>query len=153
MDKEVEDFLKNKAFDFYKRHKSRTYLIIDAERILEGEVLIYGFYTLTIKTLELNEGLSKNTIKRIDGFSKDVMASEAILLGQLGKNLKYHECIAGQSILEDALDTVYMIHDLAGGRIVFLECEEIPKLVDFYTKSGFVPLQKSGGYLQMIRYL
>jgi hypothetical protein len=117
-------------------------LIIDAERVLKGEIIIYGFYSLAIKTLELSEGLSKNTIKRIDGFSKDVMVTEAILLGQLGKNLKYSECIAGQSILEDALDTVYTVHGLAGGRIVFLECDEKQKLIEFYAKCGFIPLQK-----------
>jgi hypothetical protein len=136
-----------------KRHKSRTYLAVDDEQVLNGEVVIYGFFTLTMKTLELGKTLSKNTIKRIDGFSKDVLATEAILLGQLGKNQNYQNDIDGQSLLDEALDTVHDIHTLAGGRIVFLECDENPKLVDFYSRSGFIPLQKCGDYLQMIRYL
>jgi hypothetical protein len=152
-DKGVEDFLKNKAIDFDKRHKSRTYLIIDTERYDYDEFVILGYYTLTIKTLEFSETLSKSTIKRIDGFSKDVLATEAILIGQLGKNQEYQEQIDGQEILFDALDTAYSVHEIAGGRIVFLECDEIPKLIDFYTRNGFEPLQKSGDYLQMIRYL
>ena len=145
--------MKEKAFDFDKRHKSRTYLAVDSEKALIGEVVIYGYFTLTMKTLELGEELSKSTIKRIDGFSKDVQATEAILLGQLGKNQKYSDKIDGQSMLEDALDTVYSIHNLAGGRIVFLECDENPKLVAFYEKNGFEHLQKSGNYIQMIKYL
>ena len=152
-DKEVEDFLKNKAFEFDKRHKSRTYLIVGDKDTSCGEIIIYGYFTLTMKTLELGKMLSKATIKKIDGFSKDVRATEAILLGQLGKNEKYQNDINGQSLLDEAVDIVYDIRDLAGGRIVFLECDEHPKLIDFYSRNGFEPLQKSGGYLQMIKYL
>jgi hypothetical protein len=146
----VESFLKEKAVDFDRRHKSRTYLIVGVEY---DSVPILGYYTLTMKTLELAETLSKTTIKRIDGFSKDVQATEAVLLGQLGKNQRFEDQITGQSILDDALDTIYSIHYLVGGRIVFLECEETPKLIDFYGNNGFEPLQRSGEYLQMIKYL
>jgi hypothetical protein len=151
-DKEVEDFLRNKAFDFDARHKSRTYLVVDDEKA-EQELVVLGFFSLTMKTLELGSTLSKNVIKRIDGFSKEVMATEAVLIGQLGKNQNCQSVIDGQTILEFALDVVYMIHELAGGRIVFLECEDKPRLVDFYTSNGFIALQKSDKYLQMIRYL
>jgi hypothetical protein len=152
-DKDVEDFLKNKAFDFDKRHRSRTYLIVEDEQAHLDEPIIYGFYTLTIKTRELGNSLSKSVVKRIDGFSKDVLATEAVLLGQLGKNQKYPDDIDGQIILHYALGMVYDIHNLAGGRIVFLECEENPKLIDFYSRNGFEPLQRSDNYLQMIKYL
>jgi predicted GNAT family N-acyltransferase len=101
----------------------------------------------------LGETLSKTTIKNIDGFSNTVQAAEAILIGQLGKNANYRSDIAGQTILARALDTVYEIHELVGGRIVYLECEDHPKLIDFYTRNGFRYLQKSGKYIQMIRYL
>jgi len=151
-DKDVEDFLKTKAITFDIRHKSRTYLIIDSERYDE-EARILGFYTLTMKTLELGSTLSKSTVKRIDGFSKDVLATEAILIGQLGKNQNHQDDIDGQAIIKDVLDTVNKVHKIVGGRIVFLECDENPKLVDFYSRYGFVPLQKCGDYLQMIRYL
>ena len=145
--------MKNKAFDFDKRHKSRTYLIVDDKLALNDEIVVLGYFSLTMKSLELGETLSKSTIKRIDGFSKDVQATEAILLGQFGKNENYSDDIEGQLMLKFVIDIVYSIHDLAGGRIIFLECDEIPKLIDFYTRNGFEPLQKSGDYLQMIRYL
>ena len=152
-DKDVEDFLKNKAFEFDKRNKSRTYLVVDEEQFNEDEPIIYGFFTLTFKSLELGENLSKSVIKRIDGFSKDVQSTEAVLLGQLGKNRKYQNNIDGQIILHYALGIVGKVHKLVGGRIVFLECDENPKLVDFYQRNGFEPLQKCGEYLQMIKYL
>jgi hypothetical protein len=152
-DKEVEEFLKTKAFDFDKRNKSRTYLVIDDECEFDAEIIVYGFFTLTLKTLEFNSTLPKSVIKRIDGFSKDVRSVEAILIGQLGKNQNYPGKIRGEGILKFALDTVYEIHNLVGGRIVVLECNYTQKLIEFYEKSGFSSLQKSGEYLQMIKYL
>jgi hypothetical protein len=127
--------------------------VLDDEQVHEDKPIIYGFFTLTIKTLELNDTLPKAVIKRIDGFSKHVQAAEAVLLGQLGKNQKYENDISGQQILQFAIDVIYEIHNLVGGRIVFLECDDVKRLIEFYEKSGFVPLQKSGDYLQMIRYL
>jgi hypothetical protein len=152
-DKDVEGFLKNKAIDFDVRHKSRTYLVIDDEEINKAEPVVYGYFTLVLKTLGLGDSLSKSTVKRIDGFSRDVRASEAVLIGQLGKNMEHQRDIDGQAILDFAIDKVYEVHELAGGRIVYLECNEIPKVVDFYVRNDFVPLQRSGDYLQMIRYL
>ena len=45
-DKDVEDFLKTKAFDFERRDKSRTYLVFEDE----NNVLI-GYYTLSLNAL------------------------------------------------------------------------------------------------------
>ena len=145
--------MKNKAFEFDVRHKSRTYLVFDEEEAYQNELKIYGFFTLTMKTLELDKSLSKSTIKRIDGFSKDVQTTEAVLLGQIGKNQKYQSDLDGQQLLKFAIDIVYKINHLAGGRIMFLECDEHPKLVEFYERNGFISLQKCGDYLQMIKYL
>jgi len=145
--------LKNKAFEFDKRNKSRTYLIVDDEFISDDELIIYAYFTITLKTIEFGETLSKSIIKRIDGFSKDIKSAEAVLIGQLGKNQNYQNDINGQTILNNAFRIVYCIHNLAGGRIMFLECNEHPKLIDFYNRNGFEALQKSGNYLQMIKYL
>jgi len=45
-DADVESFLKNKAIDFEKRDKSRTYLITDDEN---NNLL--GYFTLSLTTL------------------------------------------------------------------------------------------------------
>ena len=151
-DEEVEKFLKQKALDFDRRNKSRTYLLIDSEA--EDEIVIFGYYTLTMKSLPFEFGISKSTIKKIDGFRSDVNSTEAILIGQLGKDYK-HNKINGKTILDYILDDVYKAQTIIGGRIVFLECLNIEKIVDFYKQNGFVILQNSsdGNYLQMIRFL
>ena len=147
--------MKEKALDFDKRHISRTYLIIDREAYLNDKVILLGYYAITIKTLDFGQTLSKSKIKRIGGFTSDITSTEALLIGQLGKNYNYKNSIDGKTIINYAIETVYAIHNLAGRRIVFLECADNKKIIDFYQENGFVFLQNSedGEYLQMIRFL
>ncbi|MCL2157953.1 MAG: hypothetical protein FWH48_00940 [Oscillospiraceae bacterium] len=150
-DKDVEKFLREKALDFDKRNKSRTYLLVDSEQ--DEEIVILGYYTITIKNLPFTYAVSKTMVKKIDGYSNNVNSAESILIGQLGKDYNHKESISGSLVLDHAVNTVYAVHNLAGCRIVFLECSDNEKIVKFYKDNGFVFLQKSGEYLQMIRYL
>jgi hypothetical protein len=155
LDNGITNFLKNKAVEFDKRNKSRTYLLLDIDAFLAGDITILGYYTLTMKNLPLSRELSKSLVKKIDGFDNSAIAAESILIGQLGKNSKYAAEISGAYILDLALDTVYTIQNLAAGRIVFIECEDKRKLIDFYIQNEFVYLQTdlTDGYIQMARFL
>ena len=152
-DADVEKFLKEKAIDFDKRNRSRTYLLIDDDN--KDEIIILGYFTITMKNLPFRETVSKSMIKKIDGYSNNVNSAEAILIGQLGKNEKYKNDIDGATIIKHVMEVVYIIHTFAGCRIVFLECFDNNKIVDFYTKHDFIYLQHSENdkYLQMVRYL
>jgi hypothetical protein len=154
-DKGVEDFLHTKAFDFDKRNVSRTYLLVDRESLTNPIPVIAAYFTLAIKPLSIQHGVSKNMIKEIDGFSKNATSVGAVLIGQLGKNLLFDRQIAGSNILDEALRTIRKVCDIAGSRIVFLECEPLNKLIAFYENNNFVRLQKNetNGLLQMIRFL
>ncbi|MCL2053505.1 MAG: hypothetical protein FWG90_03560 [Oscillospiraceae bacterium] len=148
-DKDVELFLKQKAFDFERRDKGRTYLVFD-----DNETLL-GYFTLTLNALPFSETVSKSKAKNIDGFSKDVRAVGIILIGQFGKDLLTASEINGDELFNLCLDTVYSAKNIIGGRFVMLECLEIDKVVSFYRKNGFEPLQydKNDKYLQMVRRL
>ena len=150
-DVEVETFLKTKALDFDQRNKSRTYLLIDGGN--DNEIVILGYYTLTMKSLPFGAETSKSAKKKIDGFRSDVDSTEAVLIGQLGKNYNYKDKINGKIIIDYALDDIYRTQNIIGGRITFLECQNSEKVIKFYQENGFVFLQDSGEYLQMIRYL
>ena len=150
-DKEVEKFLKEKALEFDKRNKSRTYLLFENNN--SDDITILAYFTLTMKSLKLNPAVSKSKIKKMDGFRSDIKETEAVLIGQLGKNQDYKNQIDGKTILKTAIEIVYAVHNLIGGRIVFLECANHEKVVKFYEENDFAFLQESGEYLQMIRYL
>ena len=92
LDKDVETFLKNKAFDFERRDKSRTYLIFNDE----GTIL-NGYFTLSLSALLFRDSVSKNTIKRIDGFSKDVQAVGIVLIGKFVKTVNLRRILQEKS--------------------------------------------------------
>jgi len=96
-----------------------------------------------------------NTVKRIDGFSKDVNAVGIILIGQFGKNEEQAKNVTGQVLLDICMETIYEAQETIGGRFVMLECMEIEKVVEFYKANGFQSLQfdDRDKYLQMIRRL
>jgi hypothetical protein len=154
-DENVTDFLKSKAFDFDKRNVARTYLLVDQESVSSPAPLITAYFTLAIKALHFYDGASKTMIKDIDGFSKDAASVGSILIAQLGKDEASGTHLSGADILASALRIIYTIFDAAAGRIVFLECQPIEKLVAFYRKNQFKPLQTNArnGLLQMIRFL
>ncbi len=118
----------------------------------------YWHYTLSLKSIDFDESVSKSVIKSIDGFSKDVSSIAVILIGQLGKNSIYKNKIIGKELLSLALGTVYSAKDILGGRICLLETEDTEcneKVIDFYRDNGFKILQhdKTDRFIQMFRKL
>ena len=149
-DTDVETFIKDKAIDFERRNKSRTYLIID-----DSNNTLLGYFTLSLKALQFGANVSKNTIKSIDGFSKDIRAVGITLIGQFGKDSELAKDIDGGTLFNICIETVYKAHKIVGGRFVMLECRDIENVVSFYKRHGFEPLQydATDNYMQMIRRL
>ena len=154
-DKDVEIFLKNKAFDFERRNKSRTYLVFDSAGYVDGYFTILGYFTLSLKSLEFRESLSKNKIKDIDGFSKEVSGVAIAMIGQLGKDENNANNISGKDLLDLCMSKVHQVKNVIGGRYVLIECHDIEKVVGFYHANDFERLQldKSDNYLQMVKRL
>jgi hypothetical protein len=109
-------------------------------------------------------------MKRISKFGqyddelKQYMISSP-LIAQLGKNDEYKGLISGDVLLSYACDTVKQAQALLGGKIVYLECEDKVRLLEFYRNNGFVDFGKrelevdekddmEGKYLiQLLKYL
>jgi len=114
---------------------------------------ILAYFTLSLKSLEFGDTLSKNKIKDIDGFSKEVSGVAIALIGQLGKDES--ENLSGRDLLVLCIDKVNQVKNLIGGRYVLIECHDIEKVVGFYLANDFTKLQldKDDNYLQMVRRL
>lgn len=91
----------------------------------------------------LSTSLRKRVVK-FGHFEKDLKkyVINAPLIGQIGKNFAYENMIKGDELLKIACDRVKDIQLAVGGKIVYLECEDHPKLIDFYTSNGFVDFGK-----------
>ena len=139
--KDVEEFLKKRAVEFTKKQQSITYLVFAAET-----AELAGYFSITMKPVTVKaDGLSRTARKRLDRVSKydektDSYVVAAYLIAQFGRNYsKQLTCpIRGTELMDIAITTLRNIQYQLGGLLVYLECENHEKLLDFYQgKNGF----------------
>lgn len=139
---DVEYFLSTKAIEFAKQGWAQTHLVFASYK--EKWVLV-GYFALSNKTICVpGKNLSNTLKKRISKFAaydsnlKSYILS-APLIAQLGKNYTngYNKLITGDELLNEACNKISRIQFELGGRFAYLECEDKPKLTDFYSKNGF----------------
>lgn len=168
---DIEYFLKQKSIEFAKQGIAQTHLVLAPYK---GEPVIAGYYSLAQKSIIIDSAssLSNNWKRRINKFAlydRDLRAYvlSVPLIAQLGKNYSngFNRLISGDELLKMACDKVQEIQMAIGGRMVYIECEDVDKLKAFYRKNGFYEFSRreldredrgrlSGRYLiQMIKYL
>lgn len=131
---EIEDFMKKNAIEFAKRKMSITYFLIDTE----GRIL--GIFVLAHKALQvMGKGLSGTIKKKLQRYAQmneesGELTLSAFLIGQFGKNYQYPEAlpISGLQLMDAAFDILEHVQHEIGGGVVYLECEENLKLLEFY---------------------
>lgn len=140
LNEDVEDFLKHSAIQACKLKTSSTFFILDDDSLK-------GYFTLAIKILNFpkdNVSASvERVIKRFGNLNtlNNCYEIPAVLIAQISKNFSEKENqLAGHILISYALDRVKEIFKLAGGKTVFLECEDNSKLLSFYERNGFKPL-------------
>lgn len=166
--KDIEDFLRFKAIVFSKQSLAKTHLVFTSYK---EEIVLVGYFALANKTLFIPDKarLSMNLRKRLSKFATRIEETKmsilsAPLIAQLGKNYSngYDKLISGDELLKMACETIQKMQLAIGGKIAYLECEDIPGLIQFYTDNGFIrfstreldkPDNKDEHYLvQMIKY-
>jgi hypothetical protein len=160
---EIENYVKNNAVDFSRRKLSVTYLVLDEHGHLRA------VFALTHKAVQImNADLSENTRKRIRRYAQldeesDSYMISSFLIAQFGKNYcDFHkDNISGGELMDMTLGVLKAVQREIGGGVVYLECENRQKLLEFYQneKNRFKPfgerISKSDNikYVQMMRFL
>ena len=141
LNKEVDDFLKNKAVQSNKLKASVSYLVVDSET-----AVLLGYFTLVLKPFTIHESkLSKTNIRLISRFAErneetGSFTAALYLIAQIGKNYALPEDrrISGGDLMSLALDKLRAAQDLVGGKLVMVEREaDREKLLSFYQSNGF----------------
>lgn len=168
---DVEKFLtKRSAIDFAKQSIAQTFLVYASYR---GKNVLCRYFTIANKYIVVgSHSVSKTTARRLRKFampniSDDNLVIMAPLIAQLGKNYMndYRKLITGDELLKMAIDKVSAAQRIIGGKVVYVECEDIDILKKFYEDNGFVIFGKrrldkeergemNGSHLiQLLKYL
>lgn len=158
---EIENYGRKNALDFARRKISMTHLVIDDQGRLAA------MFALTHKAIEISgEGLSKTTRSKLQRFAEldettDCFSVSAFLIAQFGKDDLAGCSLSGDSLMASALDVLTAAQRNVGGGVVYLECENRPRLLEFYQSSdnGFRPFGQRFSekdqveYIQLLRFL
>ncbi|ENH95775.1 hypothetical protein J416_14108 [Gracilibacillus halophilus YIM-C55.5] len=162
---DVEQFIHYKAIEFEKLDISRTYLVFSTYK--EKNVLT-GYFSISNRPLAISKKnfskLSNTMKKRLMGVGhrteQDSYEIKGFLIGQLGKNFSLEAQKAngatGRDLMAFAQSKILEAHKIVGGRIIYLECEHVDKLISFYRDHGFVELEdyeSINGYAMMVKRL
>lgn len=141
---DVEKFLKKNAIEFEKKSISTTYLVFNENN------LILGYFSLANRSLILsNERFSKlskskqsKLLQSGQKLENDIYIINSYLIGQLGKNfsISKKEQIKGIELLSLAFKMLLEAKKIINTGYVWLECENQPKLLNFYSEFGFTEL-------------
>lgn len=134
INKEIENFVWNNAIEFAKKKMSITYFLVDKE----GEIA--AIFTLAHKAVEIGDAYISSTMrKKLDRYAQldkntDSYTVSAFLIAQFGKNhgFKGKLELSGNSLMDDVFEILKRAQRDIGGGIVYLECEDHPKLLAFY---------------------
>lgn len=143
---DVEFFLHQKAISFEKMSLSTTYLLFSTYK---EELVLVGYFSLANKPLTMSKkNYSNLTNRQQRALCQNGTKTESggyivnsYLIGQVGKNYSAKaqklKAINGTQILTLAYDTVIKAKEIINARYVWIECEDTPKLRNFYNDFGF----------------
>lgn len=163
---EIEDFLLDKAIDSARQGRTATHLLLDDA----NQVIAY--FTVMIKIVSVQkERVAGRMKQRVARFADQPGSPDngyyeipAYLIAQFGKNYspKVNESISGDELMAIAYKYIGIAQKNIGGRIVYIECDNNNKLVDFYSRNSFIafgerPATEDNAdgriYIQMLRYV
>ncbi|MCB4777082.1 MAG: hypothetical protein LGB72_02545 [Sulfurovum sp.] len=134
--RDLQDFLYNRAVTFEKNLRSRTYLYIN-----NTTKEVDAYFTITINTLH-TDSISSEVIELLDGYKNDVASIPCFLIGQLGKSDKFEPRKIGEYILNDAIEIIDQSQKSLGGRFILLDAINKEQLIKFYEANAFFPIEE-----------
>lgn len=145
LNKDVEYFLRTKAIPFAAQGWAQTHLVFAS---YQGHAVLVGYFALANKYISISsksfQSRTSTLRKRLAKFANFNVGTRsyilaAPLIAQLGKNYAdgYDKLITGNELLDMACEKISRVQYDLGGRFAYVECEDKPQLVDFYTRNGF----------------
>lgn len=147
LNEDVEQFIKQKAYDFERVGLARTYLVY---ALVDNVPIFVAFYSLGQSNIVVSENLSKNMKRRIFGSTYPIGKNvKALLIGQLSKNYfnNNNQYIAGDVLMSLVFEKIKEIHFLLPSVVIHIDCKDDIHLRKFYERMGFQLFKQKGDML------
>lgn len=147
---DVKRFLVEDAIGMERDGDTRTYLILDDECWVNGEIKINGYFSIALKVLTFSKDIDEELL--CDVFGKKKNNCPAYLIGQLARSIDTKSGV-GKEFLRTALEYIAQASDIVGGRFIYLDCNKDKRA--YYEKQGFKFLQDKhkSDLIQMYRII
>jgi len=138
--KEVQDFIRNKAIDHEQKRFAKTILIFDKD----ADNQIVGFYSISIKSFVLNEKINTDKKKKYFGTSQtNGIVIPSLLIGQLGRNDSVETGFTGKELMDLIFRYISNVDNLVNSVICYVEHNGNANLRRFYETYGFEYFKRS----------
>lgn len=158
-DADIETFLHTKALEFAARGWCHTYLLVQEEAFLQGEIKIEAYFTLSHKTMTVQQSMTGSKVKQVSGF-KTAESLHFVLIGQIGKQIGYNKdgvletsLLSMKQILTYLFEIIYAASALIPCRCMLVECNDAIEAKGVYPANGFSYFQHDGGHHQYIKVI
>lgn len=135
---DMQNYLECDALVMELSHRSKNFIVVNEDNFEETEEWL-GLITLTLKFFDIS-GIDVQTKKELLMRGKSVKSIEqipGILIAQLGKNTLFENPIKGGDLLKLALEMIVTAQSFIGGKMVFLDSVNNPKIIKLYKSFGF----------------
>lgn len=139
---DLEDFLVHKAITYQKATWGMTYLILDREKLQNGEFVVMAYFTIATRGVDISNLSTKKRRKVLGEYPgrEGLKSVSAFLIGQLGRSDSYtNDDLSGEQILNECYHVISMVAKIVGGKLLVLECRE-HMFSKFYEKQNFKKL-------------
>lgn len=126
-EKDLEDFLMNKAIPYELSGYGKTYLCLDSQALEHALFKIVAYFTIAQKSVDISVLSSKQKRKMLGSYpGRDSLTSvAAYLIGQLGRCDQYSSTdLSGTQLLNECYHAISMAAKAVGGNLLILECRE-----------------------------
>ena len=134
INKDIEEFLHNKAITFEKKLRDRTYILLDKE------TQIAGYFSIAISVLYAKD-IQNDILLEIGDLNtpKDI---PCLLIGQIAKSDKFKDFKIGGYLMDLAIEQLEVVNKILGGRFILLDAINNDKVIKFYESFGFIAIDK-----------
>ena len=136
---DMQNYLECDALVMELSRRSKNFIVVNDDNFEETEEWL-GLITLTLKVFDISR-IDAQTKKELLMTGKSVKSIEhipGILIAQLGKNTLFENSIKGRDLLRLALEMIVTAQSFIGGKMVFLDSVNNPKIINLYKSFGFV---------------